>query len=186
MKELAEIVQCLQSGGVIAYPTEGVFGLGCDPTNENALHRIIDIKGRDAHKGFIVIAGDVSQLTPLIEPLDQPPLSASTQTKILASWPGPHTWIVPARPSLPPVLTGHRDTLAVRVTAHPVVRDLCWAFESALVSTSANRSGQEPLQFVDDVIAQFGDAVDMVVTKPVTSPGKPSSITDARSLAVIR
>lgn len=186
MTDLDDITQCLRAGGVIAYPTEGVFGLGCDPDNELALQRIIDIKGRDAHKGFIVIAGELSQLDALILPLDQPPLSAATKAKMLATWPGPHTWIVPARTSLSPVLTGHRDTLAVRVTAHPVVRDLCARFGRALVSTSANVSGQEPLQFADDVTRQFGEQVDYVVNKPVTSPGKPSSITDALTLTVIR
>ncbi len=186
MTAVSDIARCVLTGGVIAYPTEGVFGLGCDPANEAALHRIIEIKGRDAHKGFIVIAGEVSELDSVIKPLDLSPLNTEIKRTILNSWPGPHTWVVPAKSNLPAILTGHRDTLAVRVTLHPVVRDICAAIGGPLVSTSANRSGQQPLQFATDVIEQFGEAVDLVVNKPVTSPGKPSSITDARTGQVLR
>jgi hypothetical protein len=105
----------LANGGVVAYPTEAVYGLGCDPWDGMAVDRILRIKGRHRAKGLILIAADPAQLLPFVEPL--PP---GRMTEILATWPGPNTWLLPARPTTPAWLTGRFDTLAVRVTAHPL------------------------------------------------------------------
>lgn len=84
-------------GGVIAYPTEAVYGLGCDPLERDAAARILAIKERDAAKGFILIAAHMEQLLPFLAPLDK-----IAHEKLQASWPGPVTWVVPAAHDIPP------------------------------------------------------------------------------------
>ena len=178
---LREAAHRVHRGGVIAYPTEAVFGLGCNPDDQAAVERIFEIKGRDAAKGLILIAADVEQLLPYIGHL--PP---ERETEILATWPGPVTWIVPARPDTPPWLTGGRDTLAVRVTAHPVAAALCRACGTALVSTSANRSGHEPARNAMQLQQRLGGTTDYVLPGRVGKQNKPTKILDARSGAVVR
>lgn len=133
-----DAAQLLNDGGILAYPTEGVWGLGCDPRNEAVVLRLLDIKRRDVAKGLILIAADEAQLAPFI---DMAALDAARQTRIRASWPGPITWIVPATAAAPAWVRGDHAGIAVRASAHPVVAALCVAFGGALVSTSANLSG---------------------------------------------
>jgi L-threonylcarbamoyladenylate synthase len=178
---LREAAHRVRSGGVIAYPTEAVFGLGCDPADEDAVRRILRIKGRDAAKGLILIASDLEQLLPYIGVL--PP---GRERQILASWPGPVTWIVPVRADVPAWLSGGRQTLAVRVTAHPVAAALCRACAGALVSTSANRSGHAPARTALQLRLRLGAAVDYLVPGRVGTQAKPTRILDARSGALIR
>ena len=139
MLTLAQSTALLQQGGLIAYPTEGVWGLGCDPRNEAAVLRLLALKQRDVAKGLILIASDEAQLAPFIE---TSPLRQAQLAQVRASWPGPNTWIMPASATAPRWITGHHDGIAVRVSAHAGVIDLCQAFGGALVSTSANLSGQ--------------------------------------------
>ncbi len=178
---LREAAYRVRRGGVIAYPTEAVFGLGCRPDDGAAVERIFRIKGRAAAKGLILIAASLQQLLPYIQGLP-----AEREAEILASWPGPVTWIVPALPDTPAWLTGGRDTLAVRVTAHPTAAALCRACGSALVSTSANRSGQAPARSLLQVRLQLGQLPDYVVPGSVGKQARPSRILDARSGRVIR
>lgn len=168
-------VDALQAGGVIAYPTEAVFGLGCDPRNEQALQRIIDVKGRDSHKGFILIAQTQSQLTPYLADI-----SLEQQQQLEKHWPGPVTFVAKADPAIRnSILTGYRDTLAVRVTAHPLVRDLCQRYGGAIVSTSANRSGEASLRCASDVKASMGAELDCIIDAPVgDAQASPSRIFD--------
>ena len=137
--QLRAAARSLRAGSILAYPTEGVFGLGCDPDQPAALRRLLALKARRADKGLILLAADVSQLSRFMAPL-----TPAQREQLAASWPGPVTWIVPARPGLDPLLTGGRATLAMRVTAHAPARALCRAFGGAIVSTSANRSGDLP------------------------------------------
>jgi L-threonylcarbamoyladenylate synthase len=131
--------RALKAGRSLAYPTEGVFGLGCDPRNERAVRALLNLKGRPSNKGLILIAADLAQLEPYIAPL------APAQRQILeATWPGPVTWILPARPQTPTWLRGEHAALAARVTAHGPSAALCRAFGGALVSTSANPAGRPP------------------------------------------
>lgn len=166
----------LRAGGVIAYPTEAVFGLGCDPRDDAALSRIIHIKGRAAHKGFILIAGSLTQLRPFLAPV-----RAEWQQQFDALWPGPVTMVVPCAPATSEWLTGGRETLAVRVSAHPVVRDLCSRFGAPIVSTSANRSGQEPCRDSATAEQLFGNEVDVVVHGKVGTLSAPTRILDIQS-----
>jgi len=128
----------LNQGKVIAYPTEAVYGLGCDPLNESAVLNLLTLKQRSIHKGLILIAADFTQLQPFIKP------SPQMLKRILPSWPGPITWIIPAQTWVPYYLTGEHQSLAVRVSAHPVVQQLCTFYGGAIVSTSANKSQQSP------------------------------------------
>lgn len=132
---LADAIAALRKGGVIAYPTEGVWGLGCDPRDEAATLRLLALKQREVGKGLILIAADEAQLAPFVA-MDA--LASDQRDAVRASWPGPNTWIVPASIDAPAWITGDHDGIAVRVSAHPVVIALCDAFGGALVSTSAN------------------------------------------------
>ena len=174
-------VRCLQGGGVIAYPTEAVYGLGCDPLNQDAVQRILDLKGRPAHKGLILIAADFGQLLPFVESLD-----AVRMAQVLATWPGPVTWLLPVRRTTPLSLTGSHPTLAVRVTAHPAAAALCRAWGGALVSTSANRSGRPPARTALQARLRLGPQVDFLLNGPCGGRSRPSTIRDGRSGAEVR
>lgn len=138
---LAEAATALQNAGVVAYPTEAVWGLGCDPFDEAAVVRLLAIKQRPVDKGLILIAGALEQFDGL---LDWDALPTDRGEAVFASWPGPHTWIVPATGRVPYWITGAHDGVAVRVSAHPQAVALCAAFGGPLVSTSANRGGAAP------------------------------------------
>jgi len=174
-------VRCLRGGGVLAYPTEAVYGLGCDPLSQAAVQRVLDLKGRPAHKGLIVIAADFGQLLPFVEPLD-----AARMALVLGTWPGPVTWLLPARRATPRWLTGSHPTLAVRVTAHPGAAALCRAWGGALVSTSANCSGQPPARTALQARLRLGPQVDLLLHGPCGGRSRPSTIRDGRSGAEVR
>jgi len=170
-------VEALRQGGVIAYPTEAVFGLGCDPRNTAALQRIIDIKGRDAHKGFILIASGQHQLQDFMAPVD-----SRQQAKLDDLWPGPVTLVVPALPAYAnSLLSGFRMTLAVRVSSHPVVVELCNCYAGAIVSTSANISGESSLRTAEAVEHVMGHQLDYIVNAPVGQLESPTRIFDLAS-----
>ncbi len=169
------------AGGIVAYPTEGVWGLGCDPLNADAVERVLAIKRRDAAKGLILIAAAREQLSPYIEPLP-----ADVEKQVTATWPGPVTWILPAAPGAPRPLTGGRSTLAARVTAHPLVRALCETCGQALVSTSANLSGRPPARSALTVRMHLGTLVDYILPGPLGGRTRPTEIRDATSGRIIR
>ena len=171
----------LLGGGIIAYPTEGVFGLGCLPDDVEAVARILRIKQRSPAKGLILIASDWQQLRPWLQTV-----SDAWYKRMDATWPGPTTWLVPAALDCPDWLTGGRDTLAVRVTAHPLVRELCENLGFAIVSTSANRSGQMPARSLLGVRLRFGEQLDFVLPGPLGRLSKPTQIRDLATDLVIR
>ena len=138
---IAEAAIALKNAGVIAYPTEAVWGLGCDPFDEAAVARLLAIKQRPVDKGLILIAANLEQFDGL---LDWDALPTDRSEAVYASWPGAHTWIVPATGRVPYWITGAHDGVAVRVSAHPLVVGLCAAFGRPLVSTSANLAGEVP------------------------------------------
>ncbi len=178
---LRRAARVLHAGGILAYPTEAVFGLGCDPRNPLALKRLLQIKQRAWDKGLILVAADVAQLEPFVLPLPH-----DIQATVLASWPGPVTWLLPARSSVSPLLRGTHHTLAVRVSAHPVVKALCRAWGHPLVSTSANLSHQPPAKTRWQVQQRLGSQIDGIVPGHVGSADKPSEIRDALSGRVMR
>jgi len=171
----------LRAGAVIAYPTEAVYGLGCDPLDPHAVARVLALKRRPDTKGMILIAADEAQLEPFLGAI-----AAPMRQRMRDSWPGPVTWVAPAAPWVPAWVTGGRDTIAVRVTAHPIAAALCRAFGGALISTSANRSGQPPARTALRARVLFGDGLDDVVNGPLGGQQRPTTIIDARTGTVIR
>jgi L-threonylcarbamoyladenylate synthase len=171
----------LLAGGVIAYPTEGVYGLGCLPGEAGAIHRLLHIKHRSWRKGLALVAGNIAQLEQLVVF----PRGAMAD-EIEASWPGPVTWVLPALSGTPSLLTGGRGTLAVRVTDHPMAKALCLRIGSALVSTSANRSRSAPLRTALSVRRALGAEVDYVLAGPLGGLGGPTPIRDGATGAYLR
>lgn len=170
----------MAEGGLIAYPTEAVFGLGCDPLNEAAVARLLELKRRPLHKGLIVLAADLQQLQPFLAPLD-----SELQQKLDRTWPGPVTWILPASPATPFWLTGNRPAIAVRVTDHPLAAELCAAC-GPLVSTSANITGSAPARTALQARLRLGPAIDVVVPGAVGGQMRPTEIRDGRSGNILR
>ncbi len=177
-----DAVHFLQQGEVIIYPTEAVFGLGCDPENPDAIEKILAMKHRSRKKGMILIASDFSQLQAYIEDLPTHLLAP-----ILKTWPGPFTWLFPAKPHVSEWIRGIHSTVAVRVTAHPIAKAICQAFGQPIISTSANREGQEPARNSKEVMAIF-DASEYggVVEGEVGDAAKPTQIRDALTQQIIR
>lgn len=178
---IAEAVQCLQDGKVIAYPTEAVFGLGCDPRNATAVRKILALKNRPAEAGLILIADDFVRFEPYVTPAGQ-----AQKERALDTWPGPVTWLFPRARSVPDWLAGKHDTIALRVTAHPVCRALCAAFGGAIVSTSANRRQDPPARSVAEVQACFGSDLCGTVAGDLGSENRPSEIRDLASGRILR
>lgn len=137
--KLNSAVRALTGGGVIAYPTEAVWGLGCDPWNRQAFYQILALKRRPLAKGVILVAADIDQLAPFLTALTTEQRAALAQT-----WPGPNTWVIPDNGYCPQWIRGAHPSLAVRVSAHPVVRALCRRFGGPIVSTSANPATMPP------------------------------------------
>ncbi len=176
----ARIRQHLKRGGVIAYPTESCYGLGCDPRNPRAVKRVLALKKRSAAKGLILIAAHPRQLRPFLAKL--PPL---LQRRMRAAWPGPHTWLVPASRDCPAFLRGVHDTIAVRVTAHPGAAHLCRLAEMALVSTSANLSGGKPARTAEECRRMFGRRA-LIIPGRIGPRRRPSTIQHLVTGQVIR
>ena len=171
----------LRRGGIVAYPTEAVYGLGCDPANAAAVARLLNLKQRPQSKGLILIAADEAALRPWLAPID-----AATEARIGPTWPGPTTWLLPAAEDCPEILRGEHETLAVRVTAHPIAAEFCRAWGGALVSTSANRSGGDPVRDAEAARELFGAGVDAVVEGAVGERERPTPIRDARTGRTLR
>ena len=176
MENLNQVVAALQQQDVIAYPTEAVFGVGCDPDSETAVNKLLALKQRPIEKGLILIAANYEQLAPYI---DDSALNEEQKARIFSSWPGPVTWVMPTKPGVPSFLTGQFDTIAVRVTDHPLVQQLCLAFGKPLTSTSANLTGQEPGRTVAEVEAQLGSQLSAILHGETGGRDNPSEIRDA-------
>ena len=177
---ITRLNRLLQAGGVIAYPTEGVWGLGCNPWNGAAVERLLNLKQRPVHKGLILIAGEIEQFDFLLWDLPDGQLA-----KLRLSWPGPNTWLVPHQGRLPEWITGAHDTVALRVTTHPIVRQLC-AVAGPLVSTSANPAGRPSARSRLRVEQYFHGELDAVVPGALGGARNPSIIRDLQTDQVIR
>ena len=173
----------LHAGGVIVYPTEAVWGLGCDPFDEAAVLRLLTLKQRAVDKGLILVAGALEQFEGL---LDWERLPTDRREAVFASWPGPHTWIVPATGRVPHWITGAHDGVATRVSAHPTVVALCAAFGGPIVSTSANLSGAPPAFARAELDPALLAACDGVTEGETGGLAAPTGIVDARSGARLR
>jgi L-threonylcarbamoyladenylate synthase len=181
-RRIHRAASCLQSGGVIAYPTEGVWGVGCDPFNEDAVYRLLQLKRRPVEKGLILVAGSIKQIEPLLKPLD-----AAQRELLTQSWPGPVTWLLPDSDQLiPPWIKGKFTSVAIRVSAHPPVVQLCAAFDGLIVSTSANPAERAPARTRLRVMTWFGGKLDYILPGKLGGQPGPSTIRDLASASVIR
>ena len=175
--ELIRAARAIQKGGVVAYATEYCFGFGCDPMNRSAVLRLLRIKRRAPDKGLILIAADAGQLDSYVD---------NIPAAVLATWPGPHTWLLEPRAGVPGWITGDHPGIAVRVTAHPQAAALCKAAGMAIVSTSANRGGGAPTRSYRETLRRFKGEVDYVLPGMVGDAPAPTPIRDAASGTLIR
>ena len=165
-----------------AYPTEAVFGLGCDPLAESAMLEILSLKSRPVEKGVILIAADFEQLRPFVL-IDSLPVAH--QQRAFASWPGPFTWLLPKSAKTPDWISGDSDLVAVRVTNHALVKQMCELVNSPMVSTSANPAGLEPARTSEQVRQYFGDEL-LIVEGSLGEQQTPSTIIDGLTLETLR
>ena len=174
-------IRHLDCGGVIAYPTEAIFGLGCDPENGSAIEYLLRMKQRSSDKGLILIASEFNQLLPYIEVG-----SITNLNRVLGSWPGPVTWLIKARPTVCAWLRGRHEAIAVRVTAHPIASELSRRYGKPLVSTSANPSGTTPARTALKTRLYFSGHDLFIVDGATGGAARPSAIIDAQTLQRIR
>ena len=171
MWSIKRAADALKSGGVIAYPTEAVYGLGCDPRNETAIHRLLTMKQRPTGKGLILIAANLGQIKPYIA---LP--AAHLRHKIIRHRNETITWIYPRSEETPTWLYGPFEGIAIRLSNHPVATMLCEYFGGAIVSTSANISHQPPARRAEQVRNQFGSSLDYILDAPTGGRHAPSPI----------
>ena len=183
---VAEAASCLKQGLVLAYPTEAVWGLGCDPFNEAAFHEILRLKQRPIEKGVILLASSVNQIAHLLETL--PP---EMRAQVIDSWSNrapterATTWLLPAGEHIPQWIKGQHAQVAVRVTNHPLCIALCNAFNGFIVSTSANSAGLEPARSLQQASQYFGSELNYL-NGDLGLSREPSKIIDASTAQVIR
>lgn len=180
-RELDSACRVLDSGGVIAYPTEYCFGLGCDPRDETAVQRLLDIKARSAEQGVILIAAS----------LDQVKLYAnwseiSDPDAIMDSWPGPNTWVMPAHKSVSAMVRGKYESIAMRIPQHDFCLTLLTQYGHPIVSTSANRSGEKEHLLASTVKQDIGVECDYIIDLPVGGAQRASTIRDAITGTTLR
>lgn len=179
---IKKAVETISSGGVIAYPTEAVWGLGCDPWNEAAVTRLLSLKSRPMNKGLIIACGEQAQLNQLLEDL-----TIEQRQTLSGSWPGPNTWLVPDQQRwVPNWIKGDHDTVAVRVSKHSLIKDISALFGRPIVSTSANPAGDAPALNALTVHHYFGNQVDYVVEGELGHEAQPSRIRSLATGQVIR
>ncbi len=176
-----EAVATIRNGGILAYPTEAVFGLGCDPRNLSAVQRLLGAKQRPADKGLILLAANIHQLGDFV-----PPLSEEIKQRILDSWPGPITWLLPVYEHVSPLIRGNFQQIAVRVSAHPVCQQLCQKSGHPIISTSANVTGRPAAITVQQVSEQLEQHIDLILDKPLGGRTQPSEIRDALTNEILR
>ncbi|WP_120997474.1 tRNA threonylcarbamoyladenosine biosynthesis protein RimN [Stutzerimonas urumqiensis] len=175
-----QAARVIRAGGVIAYPTEAVWGLGCDPWDSDAVYRLLELKERPVEKGLILIADSIRQFDFLLDELPSAWLD-----RLASTWPGPNTWLVPHRNRLPEWITGRHDTVALRVTDHPLARELC-ALVGPLVSTSANPAGRPAARSRLRVEQYFPGELDRVVGGALGGRKNPSTIRDLATGQIVR
>ncbi|QAU24698.1 tRNA threonylcarbamoyladenosine biosynthesis protein RimN [Dyella sp. M7H15-1] len=183
LAQLDEAADLLCKGGVLAYPTEAVFGLGCDPHNQTAFERIFTLKQRPSNQGVLLIAADFAQIEHYVDMAKVPP---GVLAQVRASWPGPFTWVFPRSTEVPDWVTGAHSGIALRVSGHAPTVAVCRAFGGALVSTSANLHGKPPARDLATLAHYFGEALDGIVDAPLGGATQPSTIRDALTGAFIR
>lgn len=180
-QEIDLATQHLSMGQVIAYPTESVYGFGCDPFNPTAVAHLLKLKQRHVGKGLILVTHDFSIIESLVQPVEPILLS-----RVHSTWPGPVTWVFPATDAAPKWITGDNESIAIRISAHPLIQSLCRAHGKPIVSTSANTSGQIPATCARTVKMMFGDQTPFLINGPVGQLQKPTTIRDVMTGEILR
>ena len=180
-EEIQAAVAALCADGVVAYPTEAVYGLGCDPASRQAFDTLFALKRRPPEHGVLLIGAQFAHVAPYIGDASAEAIARAQET-----WPGPHTWIFPRSATTPGWLAGAHAGIALRVTAHPIAAALCRAFGGAIVSTSANRHGEPPARTFADVSAAFGDELSYILDGATGGLEMPTPIRDAISGEIVR
>jgi len=178
--QLRQAARCIHHGGIIAYPTESVFGLGCDPLDELAVTEILLLKQRPVEKGLILIASHIAQLLPFVD------INNKQLEKLNSITPAPTTWLTPASSLAPDWITGKHQKIAVRITQHPIAKKLCQQTGHPLVSTSANVTGKKPAKTLLKTKFYFSDMVDYYVPGSIQGFANPSQIRDLDTDEIIR
>ncbi|MGJ8694068.1 MAG: L-threonylcarbamoyladenylate synthase [Thalassotalea sp.] len=172
---MANAVEVFQQGGIIAYPTEAVFGLGCDPDNQAAVEKLLEIKQRPIEKGLILLAANYSQLLPYV---DDAKIPQDKRFSVLSRWPDGITQVLPANQNIAKYLTGKFSTIAVRVTSQPDVVALCKVTNKPIVSTSCNLTGGEPAKTYQTIDEQLQTQIDFIIQGETLGYTQPSTIID--------
>lgn len=180
---ITDAVEVFLQGGIIAYPTEAVFGLGCDPDNEDAVEKLLALKQRPVEKGLILLAGNYSQLLPYV---DDSAIAQDKRCLILSRWPGPITQILPVKKNISPLLSGSFDSIAVRVTNHPDIVAFCSITGKPIVSTSANITGKPDAKSWQEVKEQFPQDDIFIIVGKTLGVTNPSTIIDGITSEIIR
>lgn len=173
--------RALRNGGIVAYPTEAVWGLGCDPENGHALCALLSAKRRDANKGLILVAANAAQFAKTLTLLTD-----AEQQVLQSSWPGPVTWLVPHHGTVHPLVHGGHLSVALRVSNHPLVQALCTAFGGPIVSSSANPQSLPPALDSATVRRYFAGRVDYLLSGSLGGLRRPTEIRDLISGRVVR
>lgn len=183
---VTEAAECLKQGQVLAYPTEAVWGLGCDPYNQQAFLEILRLKQRPIEKGVILLAANLTQVESLLANLDH-----EIRAQVIESWTHQDptqratTWLLPTTEEIPSWIKGNHPKVAVRVTNHPLCVALCSAFDRFIVSTSANPAGLEPARSLQEAMQYFQQDLNYL-NGDLGLSCEPSRILDAETGAVIR
>jgi L-threonylcarbamoyladenylate synthase len=167
---LAEAATVIEQGGIVAYPTDTLYGLAVDPRNDTAVARLFAVKGRHAAKAISLIAATIEQV------MAAATLTSDDERLARAFWPGPLTLLLAPRASLVPRLTAEGPTVGVRIPAHAIARALAARAGFAITATSANRAGRPAAVTSDEVAAGLGDDVDLILDAGPTVGGPPSTI----------
>ncbi|KAA3645959.1 MAG: Sua5/YciO/YrdC/YwlC family protein [Proteobacteria bacterium] len=176
-----EAVQAVKQGGLLVYPTEAIYGLGGDYQQAEVVAKILNLKQRPDNQGLILVAGHIQHILPLIEPVSGDHLASA-----LATWPGHTTWVFPASPAVPKGVKGPGNTVAVRLSDHPVVVDICCQLDHALISTSANKRGQTTPTDIKTLVQQWSADVAYFLDLPLGQSDQPSEIRVAEDRQKLR
>ena len=177
MDSLGSVVNSLKKGEVVAYPTEGVWGLGCDPSDDQAITKLLNLKGRSESKGLILIGSSLEQFSEFIE-------VEKYKDKLLEKWPGHHTWLVPPKQEISKLIIGNNEKIALRLSTHKQVIELCEEFKGVITSSSANKENSPILESPEEIKDAFPDI--KVLTGELGGQSQPSKIQDLLTGELIR
>lgn len=180
--EINQAAQIIKNGGVIAFPTDTFYGLGCDPFNANSVEKIYQLKNRPSHKAILLLISSLKMLDKCVV-LDKLTKEQKEYFKLLSEhfWPGPLTIVLPANDLLASNLVSPEKTVGVRYPNYLIAQELTQAVGGIITATSANLSGQANIETGSDVKIQFGNNLDYILDRGKSPGGKASSVIDLTS-----